>query len=129
MIRSVTQNRSEAQYDVGALVLREHGGLCVGEDGVKNSGRRRRGERNVSTVSDIPSMGKILCLFTPSTGGNEVRGDGGCGLLSVLQQRDEGKNDSIHFVQSQKSHLWVFAHCKAVHYSSAVGFNKWRFQD
>lgn len=78
------------------------------------------GERNVSRMCHIPALCRISCLFTPFTGGNEVRGDGCCSLLSVLQQRDEGMRDDIHSGQHHtdvhlKSHMWNIAHMKHGH--------------
>lgn len=61
--------------------------VCAGIRGEQTGGR---GARNVSRVCHIPARCRMLCLFTPFTGGNEVRGDGCSSLLLMLQQREEG---------------------------------------
>lgn len=71
----------------GSIELLEMGGICVWEEGARRRGRRV-GERNVSRVCHIPALCRILCLFTPFTGGNEVRGDDCSSLLSVPQQKE-----------------------------------------
>lgn len=71
----------------GSIELLEMGGVCGWEEGARKRRRRRVGERNVSRVCHIPALCRILCLFTPLTGGNEVRGDDCSSLLSVPQQK------------------------------------------
>lgn len=56
-----------------SIMLLEKGGMCAWEEEVKGKGEK--GERNVSRVCHIPALCRISCLFTPFTGGNEVRGD------------------------------------------------------
>lgn len=63
--------------------FRERKVFVRGSKGDKEKGEE--GERNVSRVCHIPALCRILCLFTPFTSRNEVRGDERCGLLSSLR--------------------------------------------